>query len=479
MNEMEMPVYEIDVESVDALSLVSNPANEILGMYFNKNQNFEINNKFYFAIEEEQCIISVIMQPNKIMPRDEGKFAVYFTEQGVRNIQKFIAKNPDKVKINIDHTNKILESAYLLEHWIIEDLETDKTKLYNFQGELKKGDLIGKIKIEDKQDFDTFVKNGGRIGISPEVQAKNFNYKGIQKVKFEKESVCTCNGCTCNTKKENFAKPINIFEIGLPPLHDNCKCQISKNGNSWLLENGACNFCRAMASYWADFKNDSGNTPTKTYNFSVTEKINGVLYKYKKEFTKMNLKFNKIKGISFAVAELKNGKSVNIIGEGKVGDEVYVLDESGNESAAPDGTHELLDGTLIETVGGKIVSIKEVETEEKVEMEKKEDVNLETEKKVEMKDEKKVEMEEDTLKKEVELQDTLTPEMVTNMVNEILQPQLKAFEDLLNDLTRKVEEINTSEKQNFSKETVKENENELKEKRKKLDVNYFSNVKFV
>lgn len=50
-------------------------------------------------------------------------------------------------------------------------------------------------------------------------------------------------------------------------------------------------------------------------------------------------------------ATLADGTKVHIKGE-----EVFVVDAEGNETAAPDGVHTLEDGTTLETLGGKVVA---------------------------------------------------------------------------------------------------------------------------
>lgn len=56
-----------------------------------------------------------------------------------------------------------------------------------------------------------------------------------------------------------------------------------------------------------------------------------------------------------AAAEVKevtlaDGTKVHVKGE-----EVFVVDAEGAETAAPDGVHTLQDGTTLETLGGKVV----------------------------------------------------------------------------------------------------------------------------
>jgi hypothetical protein len=67
----------------------------------------------------------------------------------------------------------------------------------------------------------------------------------------------------------------------------------------------------------------------------------------------------------FAEATLKDGTLVRVSDEGAVvGSDVMVIDADGNETPAPNGEHELADGTMIVVADGKITEVKEAMAEE-------------------------------------------------------------------------------------------------------------------
>ena len=90
--------------------------------------------------------------------------------------------------------------------------------------------------------------------------------------------------------------------------------------------------------------------------------------------------------LAFETYDLKDGSKIDLSGL-EIGAEAMLVDESGNSSPAPDGEHELVDGTMVTTVGGKVEGIEtpqaeaepieEPETEMPMEMEadKFEEVN--------------------------------------------------------------------------------------------------------
>lgn len=71
----------------------------------------------------------------------------------------------------------------------------------------------------------------------------------------------------------------------------------------------------------------------------------------------------------FKEAKLKDGTIVQYEGELNVGTALNVIDAGGQVSPAPDGTHELEDGTLVTTEAGFVTDIKTAEAEPSVEVE--------------------------------------------------------------------------------------------------------------
>jgi hypothetical protein len=82
---------------------------------------------------------------------------------------------------------------------------------------------------------------------------------------------------------------------------------------------------------------------------SLTEDIKGVIERIK---LKLNAEHN------FMEAKLKDGTIVQYEGELNVGTKLNVIDAGGQVSAAPDGTHELEDGTMVTVAGGFVTDLK-------------------------------------------------------------------------------------------------------------------------
>lgn len=76
----------------------------------------------------------------------------------------------------------------------------------------------------------------------------------------------------------------------------------------------------------------------------------------------------------FMEAKLKDGTIVQYEGELNVGTALNVIDAGGQVSPAPDGTHELEDGTMVTVAGGVVTDLK---TPEGTEAEAPVEVNVE------------------------------------------------------------------------------------------------------
>lgn len=80
--------------------------------------------------------------------------------------------------------------------------------------------------------------------------------------------------------------------------------------------------------------------------------------------------FEKIKNLlfteekTFGEAKLADGTIIQWEGEIAEGTAINVVSEDGNITPAPDGTHELEDGTKVTTVGGLVTDIESKEEEE-------------------------------------------------------------------------------------------------------------------
>ena len=121
-----------------------------------------------FAVvnEEQQIVIGPAMVPSKLILRkdEEGNpFYVFFSKETIRKIaQKFLATN-SLHNTDINHDNNVVTTNTLLESWIVEDPELDKSKKYGFN--LTEGSWMVSYKINDEQTWNK-IKAGSLKGFS-------------------------------------------------------------------------------------------------------------------------------------------------------------------------------------------------------------------------------------------------------------------------------------------------------------------------
>lgn len=150
--------------------------------YISNNARVQLSN-FQFAVDDdERVVVGVVMLPGKQIKRidEEGNtFSIIFTEDTIRKMSEKFFK--DSVHNNTDqnHDFNISTQNTLLESWIVEDVEFDKSRLYGF--DVPVGTWLVKYKINDDKLWSD-IKRGVLKGFS---LAGSFIKKLIRKKKEE------------------------------------------------------------------------------------------------------------------------------------------------------------------------------------------------------------------------------------------------------------------------------------------------------
>ena len=145
----------------------------------------------FAALDEKQMLVGPLMVPNKLIPRiDEGgnEYYVYFTEDTIKKLSYKMMKDKLIDAVNIEHDNADrVNDAFLVETWLIEDEDTDKSKKYGFN--LPNGTWMGMYKIDNKKVWDEYVKTGKVKGFSVE---GFFEQYAMSKTQCRKNGQCAC-----------------------------------------------------------------------------------------------------------------------------------------------------------------------------------------------------------------------------------------------------------------------------------------------
>jgi hypothetical protein len=151
--------------TIDAISLVSQPAIEVDFVYFGKEKN---NLTLAKVDEDKKMLVSPALIPNKQIYRYDAStdqdYYVFFSKDTVQKASELYLKNNNHHKATYEHQDRV-GGVLTVESWIIEDSKKDKSNLYGF--DLPVGTWMVKMKIEN-QDMWERIKAKELKGISIE-----------------------------------------------------------------------------------------------------------------------------------------------------------------------------------------------------------------------------------------------------------------------------------------------------------------------
>lgn len=131
--------------------------------------------QFSATLEQQMMIATPIMVPNKLIARvdeNDEKYYVYFTEDTIKKIAYKFNKQKRLDSMNYEHDSMSpVEDVYMVENWIIEDSEIDKSNVYGYN--LPNGTWFGLFKFENEKFWNEYVKTGKVKGVSAEGFFKN------------------------------------------------------------------------------------------------------------------------------------------------------------------------------------------------------------------------------------------------------------------------------------------------------------------
>jgi len=114
---------------VEAISVVENPAIESDFVALNKDKYIELAE----INKEKRLLLGAALIPNKPILRineDTGEdYHIFFSEETVRTASQLYAKKKFQDQATLEHAKKI-DGMTVVESWIVEDKEKDKSALY-------------------------------------------------------------------------------------------------------------------------------------------------------------------------------------------------------------------------------------------------------------------------------------------------------------------------------------------------------------
>ena len=156
---------EMELSGIDAISIVENPAIEENWIALNEQPK---EYRFADVDKEKKIIMGAMLVPDKpIYRRDEenGEYYIYFSQDTIRKCMEMFFQNGNQSNATFEHQESI-KGLTVVESWIVEDTEKDKSNLYNLN--VPVGTWMGTIKVENEVIWKDYIKTGKVKGFSIE-----------------------------------------------------------------------------------------------------------------------------------------------------------------------------------------------------------------------------------------------------------------------------------------------------------------------
>ena len=163
MNLIELIIDEKDeLSGVDAISVVESPAIE---SNFVALKSEEI--KLAQVDSEKRILMGAVLIPEKPIYRKSGEdeYYIYFSKDTVNKASQLFFKNGNQNNWTLEH-NKEIKGLTVVESWIVEDTQKDKSAIYNLS--VPVGSWMASVKVEDDGIWNDYVKTGKVKGFSLE-----------------------------------------------------------------------------------------------------------------------------------------------------------------------------------------------------------------------------------------------------------------------------------------------------------------------
>jgi len=181
MKLIELIIDENELLSgINAISLVEYPAIEEDFVALNSAKKVE----FATQSEEKRILMGAALVPNKPIYRKNGEdeFYVYFTKETIRRASEMFFQNGNQNNSTLEHEVD-LQGLSVVESWIIEDEEYDKSRKYGL--DLPIGTWMVSMKVNNPDIWEGYVKSGKVKGFSIEgyfVDKVNMSREGLEDI---------------------------------------------------------------------------------------------------------------------------------------------------------------------------------------------------------------------------------------------------------------------------------------------------------
>jgi hypothetical protein len=163
MEVFELFIDEESMESgIQAISIVENPAIEedFVALSAHKVELAEVD-------KEKRILMGPALIPDKKIYRRNGEdeYYIFFSEDTVRKASELFLSRGNQNNSTLEHEYS-LKGMSVVESWIVEDEQKDKSALYNLG--MPKGTWMVSVKVNNEEVWQEFVKTGRVRGFSIE-----------------------------------------------------------------------------------------------------------------------------------------------------------------------------------------------------------------------------------------------------------------------------------------------------------------------
>jgi len=162
MDIVELFIDEDDAIGIEAISVVENPAIEEDFIAL-KSQEFKLAE----VDKEKRILMGAALIPNKPIYRrnEDNEYYIYFSRDTVRKASELFFINGNQNKSTLEHQMP-LTGLSVVESWIVEDEQKDKTRMYDMEVPL--GTWMVSMKVLNDDIWENYVKTGRVKGFSIE-----------------------------------------------------------------------------------------------------------------------------------------------------------------------------------------------------------------------------------------------------------------------------------------------------------------------
>jgi hypothetical protein len=162
MKLIELILDDDDAIGVEAISVVENPAieSDFIALSNQEIKLAEIN-------KEKRLLMGALLIPNKPIYRKSGddEYHIFFSKDTITRASQMYLQNGNQSNSTLEHDSQ-LKGLTLVESWIVEDKEKDKTALYGL--DVPVGTWMGSVKVDNDEIWNQYVKTGKVKGFSIE-----------------------------------------------------------------------------------------------------------------------------------------------------------------------------------------------------------------------------------------------------------------------------------------------------------------------